>query len=145
MNFDRHKAYQQASHTVARTRQVVMLYDGMVRFMSQAKEAIESGDIMRIEERYQKLTRVCEIIAGLQACLDFDVGGDTAKVLYAFYASIESRVFNLHHAPDAQVCAQIIAELKEMRDVWDSIDRQKEAAAPAVGQPPLLDSITASA
>jgi len=127
------KAYQQASHTVAKTRQVVMLYDGAIRFLNQAKEAMESGGIQGIETRYQKLTRVCEIISGLQSCLDFEAGQDAAKVLHSFYSSIEMRIFNLHHTPDPAACAVIIAELKEMRDVWDVIDRGKEAAAQAGG------------
>lgn len=148
MDMLRHKAYQQASHTVAKTRQVVMLYDGMIRFMNQAKEAIESGDIMRIEERYQKLTKVTDIIAGLQACLDFNAGQEMSSVLYSFYASIERRVFNLHHAPDATVCAQIIAELKEMREVWNTIDRpdatdsSTNSAMPP--SPATIDPITVS-
>ncbi len=146
MNFDRHKAYQQATHTVAKTRQVVMLYDGMIRFMNQAKEAIESGDIMRIEERYQKLTKVTDIIAGLQSCLDTNAGQDVARVLYSFYASIERRVFNLHHAPDAAVCAQIITELKEMREVWDVIDRPDATNGSTSSAPPptSIDPITVS-
>lgn len=138
----RHKAYQQASHTVAKTRQVVMLYDGMIRFMSQAKEALESGNI---EQRYLKLTRVSEILAGLQSCLDFSAGEDTARLLYSFYASIERRVFNLHHEPNLEVCSQIIAELKDMRDAWDTIDRGKEAPTPVTEQAVTLDPITFSA
>ncbi len=121
------KAYTRASHTVGKTRQVVMLYDGIIRFLNQAAEAIEQK---RIEERYHKLTRAANVITGLQACLDFDIGGKTAQALYDFYSSVDTRIFTLHRKPDSALCRQLVQELKEMRDVWDGIDRGAEAQAP---------------
>ena len=120
------KAYNRASHTVSKTRQVVMLYDGAIRFLQQAAEAIEKKDY---ETRYHKLTRVSDIIIGLQSCLDFDVGGSTARVLYDFYASIDLRIFGLHRSNDLKECQAIITQIKEMRDVWHTIDSGGEAAA----------------
>lgn len=120
------KAYTRATHTVAKTRQVVMLYDGAIRFLKQAAEAMEQG---AIEERYQKLTRVSDIISGLQNSLDFTAGGSTAQVLFDFYASIDARIFGLHRQPSADVCNKIIQELKDMRDVWDGIDRGSDDSA----------------
>ena len=132
------KAYTRATHTVAKTRQVVMLYDGMIRFLKQASEAMENG---AIEERYLKLTRVTDVLTGLQGSLDFDSGGQTAQVLYDFYGSLDSRITELHRRPDIESCRKIIQDIKEMRDVWDSIDRgaedaNKEAAAPSPEEPP---------
>lgn len=117
------KAYGRAAHTVAKTRQVVMLYDGIIRFMKQAAEAMEAG---AIEERYLKLTRASEVVSGLQNSLDFDSGGQTAQVLFDFYSSVDARIIGMHRQPDAAVCQAIIADLKDMRDVWDGIDRGKE-------------------
>ncbi len=119
-------AYSRATHSVGKTRQVVMLYDGAIRFLQQAKVAMEGGDI---NERYNKLARTGEIVMGLQSCLDFDSGGDTAKVLYDFYASVDMRILALHRTNDAVACEQILGDLKDMRDVWDRIDRGATAAA----------------
>lgn len=127
------KAYTRASHTVAKTRQVVMLYDGAIRFLKQAVEAMENN---QIEERYLKLTRASEVVTGLQNCLDFESGGTTSQVLYDFYNSIDSRIFNLHRRPSAEACQAIIKDLKEMRDVWDSIDRASDSAGGATPMPP---------
>ncbi|MDX2095108.1 MAG: flagellar export chaperone FliS [Alphaproteobacteria bacterium] len=140
-----YKAYHRASHTVGKTRQVVMLYDGMIRFLQQAAEAIEKKDY---EARYHKLARVSDIIIGLQSCLDFEAGGPSAKGLYDFYAALDARIFALHRSNDLKACRAIIAEIKDMRDAWDGIDRggemkaQGEAAKPAAGLP---DSTTVSA
>lgn len=142
-----YKAYSRASHTVNKTRQVVMLYDGAIRFMQQALDAIEKKDY---ETRYNRLTRASDIIIGLQSCLDFDVGGDSAKTLYDFYASIDLRIFGIHRSNDAKECQAIITQMKEMRDVWDRIDRgaESEAMAQTKEQPATAsgaDPITVSA
>lgn len=140
-----YKAYSRATHTVSKTRQVVMLYDGAVRFLQQAAEAIEKKDF---ETRYNKLTRAADIIIGLQACLDFESGGPSAKVLFDFYAAIDMRIFGLHRSNDLAACQAIIAEMKNMRDVWDKIDRGNDTppepptAKPAEGP---IDPLTVSA
>ncbi len=140
-----YKAYNRASHTVSKTRQVVMLYDGMIRFLQQAGDAIERKDY---EARYHKLSRISDIIIGLQACLDFEAGGASAKILYDFYASVDMRIFMLHRSNDLAACKALVAELKEMRDAWDKIDRGNEpkalpdAAKPAGGD---SDPMTVSA
>ena len=139
------KAYNRANHTVSKTRQVVMLYDGAIRFLQQALEAMEKKDY---EARYQKLMRAADVVIGLQACLDFDSGGKSAKVLYDFYSSMDLRIFALHRSNDLEECRKIITEMKDMRDVWDRIDRGTEdkekdtEAKPAAGQ---VDPLTVSA
>lgn len=123
-----YKAYNRAAHTVSKTRQVVMLYDGAIRFLQQAAEAMDQKDF---ETRYNKLTRVSDIIIGLQAALDFEAGGSSAKILFDFYSSMDMRIFNLHRSNDAQACRSIISEMKEMRDAWDKIDRGNETGQSA--------------
>ena len=140
-----YKAYHRAAHTVSKTRQVVMLYDGMIRFLQQAMEAMEKKDF---ETRYHKLMRVSDIITGLQACLDFESGRASAQVLYDFYARIDMRIFTLHRSNDIRETQSITRELKEMRDAWDKIDRGNEAgAAPAPAKPAesSIDPMTVSA
>ncbi len=138
------KAYKQASHTVGKTRQVVMLYDGIVRLLQQAAEAMEKRDI---ETRYNKLTRAGEVLMGLQACLDFDAGGKTAQILYDFYSSVDARLLALHRSNDRALCLTLIEDVKRMRDAWDKIDRESNAAAPDAAKPaaPMADAVTFSA
>ena len=129
-----HKAYQRASHTVSKTRQVVMLYDGAIRFLQQAREHMVAGEI---EGRYHKLVRVGDILMALQSCLDFEAGGEPAKVLYDFYALADARVLAMHQNNSVEMCDQVLRDLKAMRDVWDGIDRgeassQPQAASPAI-------------
>lgn len=120
-----HKAYQRASHTVSKTRQVVMLYDGAIRFLKQAREHMVAGEI---EGRYHKLVRVGDILMALQSCLDFEAGGEPAKVLYDFYALADQRILSMHQSNSVEMCDQVLRDLKAMRDVWDAIDRGEAAS-----------------
>jgi flagellar secretion chaperone FliS len=135
------KAYSRATHTVNKTRQVVMLYDGAVRFLQHASEAIEKKDY---ETRYNKLVRVSDILIGLQSCIDFDAGGSSAKILFDFYSTMDTRVFALHRSNDLAACQAIISELKEMRDAWDKIDRAQESADPQGAKPADGNSLDSS-
>lgn len=115
-----YQAYSLATRTVAKTRQVVMLYDGAIRFLQQAGVAITEK---RIEERFKLLQRASEIIVGLQSSIDFDTGGEVAHTLHRFYSGISMRILSVNFEKDgAGICTEIIAELKQMRDIWDSID-----------------------
>jgi len=137
---NKYQAYAAATQTVAKTRQIVILYDGAIRFLQQAKEAIHER---RIEDRYHLLIRASGIINGLQSCLDFEQGGSVAKVLYQFYASLDTRLFSIHHSGSSESCDEIIADLKQMRDVWHEID---ESLVQPTGQnPPSADAPVPSA
>ncbi len=97
-----------------------MLYDGAIRFLQQAMEAIRNEDA---EQRYDKLARAGEIIVALRTALDLSGDSPEIKSLDAFYQSVDTRILALHHSHNLTECADIIARLREIRDVWDVIDR----------------------
>lgn len=130
----KYKAYASATQTVAKTQQIVMLYDGMIRLMQQAQEAIREK---RIEDRYNLLVKASTIISGLQGCLDFEQGGDIAKVLYSFYSTVDSKIFAIHRSNDIAACEEVIQDLKQMRDAWIAVDETALAAStPTASAPP---------
>jgi flagellar protein FliS len=115
-----YKAYKTANYTAPKTRQVVMLYDGIIRHLNQAREAMLNKDI---ETRYHRLVRASEIIIGLQMSLDFDQGKEAAQVLYDLYSTLDSRISKLHRTNDVIECDALVSEIKEMREFWNRIDR----------------------
>ncbi|MCB2081722.1 MAG: flagellar export chaperone FliS [Hyphomicrobiales bacterium] len=135
-------AYAAASQMVRKTKQVVMLYDGAIRYVYQAKQAIQEN---KIEARYNAIERASEIIIGLQASLDFENGGEVARTLYDYYAGIDMCLMQLHSKPEATACDAIMDYLKMMRESWDKVDQQmltgsvepaKEATPEATGVSP---------
>lgn len=154
----KYQAYAVATQTVAPVRQIILLYDGAIRLVQQAKEAIAEK---RIEDRYNLLIKASELIGGLQGCLDFDNGGEIAKILYSYYSAIDTRLFAIHRTNSIEECESVIADLKQMRSAWNDIDQDSSAtkaqggnvaefptaSAPASGAviPPAIEGLTLSA
>lgn len=123
-NMHQYKAYATANMTVGKTRQVVMLYDGAIRFVQQSIEAISRQDY---ETRFNQLAKASAIISGMQNSLDHENGGEIAQLLHDYYSSIDARIFSVHRSNDAAVLESIVKELRMMRDVWHEIDRADSA------------------
>lgn len=121
----KYQAYAVATQTVAPVRQIILLYDGIIRLVQQAKEAINEK---RIEDRYNLLIKASELVGGLQGCLDFDNGGEIAKILYSYYSSIDARLFAIHRTNSVDDCESVIADLKQMRSAWNDIDQDSSSA-----------------
>lgn len=124
-----HMAYGSAAQTVSNIKQVVMLYDGMIRFVKQAEQAILEN---RIEDRFNLLNKVHNIIIGLESSLDFENGGEIAKLLDNFYHALDMRVLMIQRGEKPELCGQIVKELKIMREAWNKIstgDKKEESAA----------------
>ena len=113
-----YKAYARATHTVSKIRQVVMLCEGAIRFMQQAMEAIRDEDA---QARYDKLSKTSEIILALKAALDVSGGDPIAVQLDHFYHQLDSRILAVHHTHDLGECADILKELRNLKDSWDTI------------------------
>ncbi len=118
------QAYKDASHTVSKARQIVMLYDGMIRFLKQACEAMKG---QRIEDRYNLLVKTANIVMGLQGSLDFDQSKEVATTLYDYYSSVDARIMTLHRTNSIEDCEALIDDLKQMRDVWSHLDAPQDA------------------
>lgn len=121
--------YRTASETVQKTRQVVLLYDAVIRFLQQAKTAIEEG---QFEERLNLLQKSSNIIMGLHSALDFDNGGEISQTLSNFYNAMDLRMLNINRTNSIEDLEQIIREIKTMREAWQEIDSQNASPAPAV-------------
>lgn len=132
----KYQAYAAASMTVGKLRQVIMLYDGAIRFVQQSIEAINQKDYTT---RYNMLTKTTDIIMGLQTSLDYDNGGEISKLLYNYYASLDARIFSVHRSNDVTVLEAVVKELRQMRDTWEGIDQEdnnkRAAAAPVIAAP----------
>ena len=112
-------SYQMAHTTVQKTRQLVMLYDAVIRNLKQARIAMEEN---RFEDRFNLLTKAGNIISGLHGSIDFEKGGAIAEMLNNYYFAIDMRIINLNRTNSPQECDGIVEEVKLMRDAWEKID-----------------------
>jgi flagellar protein FliS len=102
---------------------VVALYDGMIRFLYAAIEAVERGDTTA---RRAAVKRVLDIIIHLQARLRMDVGGRPAQALSEFYASIFAQILQASQAASKPKFEQAIHCIRNVREAWRQVAKDPE-------------------
>ena len=104
---------------------VVALYDGILRFLYAAGEAVERGDAVA---RRVAVKRALDIIVHLQARLRMDVGGRPAQALSEFYASIFAEILQASQAASRQKFDHAIDCVRNVRDAWRQVASDPDAA-----------------
>lgn len=102
---------------------VIMLYDGAIRFIRKAKNAIEQKDI---EQVHNNLVRAEEIISELMSNLDMRI--EVSSNLYSLYDYIYNRLTEANLQKDPAILDEVLALIQDLRDTWDQaikIARQK--------------------
>jgi flagellar protein FliS len=111
-------AYGQASETLAPAQQIVLLYEGAIRRIKEARGAIEG---QRIRERCVAVQKATAIIEGLQSCLDHECGGQIASNLDRLYTHVVFRLQRINLGNDPAICDELIALLDELRAAWAQV------------------------
>ena len=104
---------------------VVALYDGIIRFLYAACTACDKGDA---SERRIAVKRALDIIIHLQARLRMDVGGEPAKALSEFYASIFAVILQASQGNSRAKFEHAIACVQNMRDAWAQVAKDPTVA-----------------
>jgi flagellar secretion chaperone FliS len=103
---------------------VVALYDGIIRFLYSAIEAVERGDA---DGRRAAVKRALDIIIHLQARLRMDVGGRPAQSLSEFYASIFAEILKASQSASQAKFEHAIACVRNVRNAWREVARGPDA------------------
>ncbi|MEZ5284183.1 MAG: flagellar export chaperone FliS [Vicinamibacterales bacterium] len=127
---------------------VVMLYDGALRFTSQAREAIERRDI---RARRDATSRLLAIVSELQNTLDLEKGGEVAVQLDGLYDYMTAKIVESSTKNDVAPLDEVRKLLEPLRDAWQTIASASQPASsvatPAipVGALPAQPSVTVGA
>jgi flagellar secretion chaperone FliS len=107
---------------------VVALYDGILRFLYGACDAVDRGDETG---RRAYVKRALDIILHLQARLRMDVGGRPAQALTDFYASVFAQILQASQGASKAKFLHAIDCVRNVRDAWKQV-----ALDPAVNPVP---------
>jgi len=102
---------------------VVMLYDGAIRFVGTARDAVERRDI---PARRDALSKAMAIVSELQSTLNMDAGGDIAVNLDHLYDYVNERLITAAMKNSVEPLDEARKVLDTLRDGWATI-----ATAPA--------------
>jgi flagellar protein FliS len=102
----------------------VALYDGIIRFMHNAIDAVSRGDAA---QRRYAVKRAMDIVIHLQATLRMDIGGKPAEALAEFYVAMFALMLQGSQANSRGKFEQVIACVKNIREAWVQATRNPEA------------------
>ena len=102
---------------------VVMLYDGAIRFVGTARDAVERRDI---PARRDALSKAMAIVSELQSTLNMDAGGEIATNLDRLYDYINERLITAAMKNSVEPLDEAGKVLHTLREGWATI-----AAEPA--------------
>ncbi|MBX3228809.1 MAG: flagellar export chaperone FliS [Labilithrix sp.] len=97
---------------------VVMLYDGILRFVTEAHAAIETDDRARMGDR---VGRALAIVDELTATLDPKYAPELAENMTALYGFCKRRLYEANLHRDPQALADVKTAIVPLRDAFASI------------------------
>jgi len=106
---------------------VVLLYDGMLRFMHGAAEAIERRDL---PAKRAAVSRALAVLGELQTTLNMQEGRDVAAALDSLYAYVSGLVTEANVRNDPAPLRESIRLMTTLREAWAQISLPP-APAPA--------------
>lgn len=108
-------------------RLIMMLFDGALAALSQARLHMESGDI---PQKGSAISKAIDLISnGLRASLDMNTGGQLAERLSALYEYMAQRLLFANLNNSVAAIDEVYELLSGLRDAWSQIAPDREAAA----------------
>lgn len=104
--------------TASPHKQIDMMFEGALKFLVQAKMAVEQSDI---EQRTDRLNRVSDIIFALSDYLDLEKGGEVAENLAALYDYMLRRLRDANRNNSAEPCDEVMRLIVEIRTGWQGM------------------------
>ena len=112
-----YNAYKQNSVTTASPGELtLMLYNGAIKFIGQAKKSIEEKNI---EQRNYYIQRVQAIIAELMSTLNMDY--DISKQMLPLYEYMTRRLTEANIKNDTAILDEVEGLVTEFRDTWKEV------------------------
>jgi flagellar protein FliS len=117
---------------------IVMLYDGALQFLNEARTAQMSGDLPR---RAHALRRVAAILAECQSTLDLERGGAVAAELDRLYSYMSARLLDVTVKKDPTAIDELHKLLSPLRQAWSETAAQSVIGAAAAAAPAASSTV----
>jgi len=112
--------HESSLETMSQGKLLLMLYDGAIRFLSQAIAAMEAK---RYQEAHTAILKAEDVITELMSCLKMDVG-DIARNLFRLYEYMNWRLVQGNIKRDAKMVREVQTHLRELREAWNEAIKQ---------------------
>lgn len=111
------QAYQQNSvNTASKEKLLLMLYEGLVKFIKQAINAIEENDLQKAHTNFIKAQN---IILEFMATLNMEVGGELSKSLMALYDYMYRRLVEANTKKNIEIAKEVLGFSEELKSTFE--------------------------
>ncbi len=115
--------------TASPEKLILMLYDGAIKFLNQAKVAIDANNI---QESNLYITKTQDVITELMIALNMDY--EIAHNLYNLYDYFNRRLIEANIKKDPEILAEVLNHILELRETWaEAALKFKSQSTPAGG------------
>lgn len=99
---------------------VLMLYDGALKALNQAKQAFADSpdNPRRIETINAQLQKAQAILAELQGGLNLEAGGEFARTMHRLYDYHNRRLLEANLRKQIEPVLEVERLVRELRDAW---------------------------
>lgn len=112
-----YKAYKNNSVTTASPGELtLMLYNGCIKFIQQAKKAIQDNDYT---EKNKNIQKAQDIINELMVTLNMDY--DVSKNMMVLYDYMKRRLIDSNVKNDIAILDEVEELVVEFRDTWKQV------------------------
>ncbi|MGE7752369.1 flagellar export chaperone FliS [Lysinibacillus fusiformis] len=118
-NLTAQNAYKQNSVTTASPGELtLMLYNGCLKFLNKAKQAIQEKNI---QEKNTNLQKAQAIISELMSTLNMDI--EISKQMLPLYEYMNHRLVEANIQNDVAIIEEVEGLVTEFRDTWKEVIR----------------------
>ncbi len=103
---------------------IVALYDGALRYLYRAMQAVEEDDI---HGRRVAVKRVIDILMYLQARLRPEMGAQVSASLSEFYTAMFTLTLEASHYASKEQFQEVIGCVRNVRDAWVVVAKDPKA------------------
>ncbi len=104
--------------TVSKQKLIILMYDGAIRFITQAKEMTKRGDIAG---RGHYIGKAQKIVDELNGALDSKRGGEVASSLSQVYIEIRKLLTDANISGNIASMDSALEMLTDIRSAWDQV------------------------
>ena len=110
---------------------ILMLYDGAIKFATEAKLGIEEKDFAR---SYKSIVKTRDIVTELLCILNVEQGGEVGANLERLYIYVIGRLTEANFTQEIPLLDNVLAIMGNLRSAWAELDFEEAAAAPGNGR-----------
>jgi flagellar protein FliS len=101
---------------------IVIMYDGAIRFLKFAKEAIDEKNI---EKAHNNIVKAQDIIMELLLSLNMEAG-EIAVKLQSLYIFMNKLLMEANIKKEKEPIDRVLKMLTELREVWNEVAKKSE-------------------